>query len=229
MSGSDGAGRTLALLADTPPGADVALVLRHAEREAIPAGSYGNDVPLTPCGVASARRLGAGLASYRPAAVLTSPVSRCVQTADGIIAGAGWDAAPLHERLLGGPGAFVVEPERFGPLFLEIGARGIVERQLSDAEPPPGMRPANAGAQLLLDLATPWPETRGGLRLFVTHDIILATLVGSIYGLRVEEFAWPDYLDGLALWRDSGRLRFRWRGLGEGSHPIGGQADGLPW
>ena len=34
-------------LATVPEEADVALVVRHAEREAIPAGEFGVDVPLT--------------------------------------------------------------------------------------------------------------------------------------------------------------------------------------
>ena len=226
MSGSDGVARTLALLADAPPGADVALLLRHAERGAIPTGSYGNDVALTTEGVAAARRLGSGLASRRPVSILTSPVLRCVQTAEAIIAGAGWDAVSAPNRLLGGPGAFVVEPDRFGPRFLEMGARRIVERQLAD-DAPPGMRPTGEGARLLLELMTPAAKAGGRLSLFVTHDIVLAALVGSLYGLGVGGFDWPDYLDGLALWRDSDGLRFRWRGLDEGSYPVGGQGDGV--
>ena len=98
----------------------------------------------------------------------------------------------------------------------------MAERQLADAKPPDGMRSAAEGVRLLLDLLTPHQETQGRLGLFVTHDAVLAALVGSLYGLNVGGLAWPEYLDGLVLWRDSNRLRFRWRGLGEGSHPIGG-------
>ena len=37
-----------ARLLEVPKGADVALVVRHAEREEIPAGEFGFDMPLTP-------------------------------------------------------------------------------------------------------------------------------------------------------------------------------------
>ena len=222
MSGRDGVSRTLELLRQAPDGAAVALALRHAEREAIPPCGYGNDVPLTRHGITSSRRLGEPL-SFRPVAVVrTSPLPRCVQTAENIIAGAGWDAVALPDQRLGAPGPFVVESELAGPLFLDIGPKGVVERQLADARPPDGIRSAAEGVRLLLDLLTPHPETQRRLGLFVTHDAVLAVLVGSLYGLHVGEFAWPDYLDALVLWRDSDRLRFRWRGLGEGSHPIGG-------
>ena len=125
MSGRDGVSRTLELLRQAPDGAAVALALRHAEREAIPPCGYGNDVPLTRHGITSSRRLGEAL-SFRPVAVVrTSPLPRCVQTAENIIAGAGWDAVALPDQRLGAPGPFVVESELAGPLFLKIRPEGV--------------------------------------------------------------------------------------------------------
>ena len=195
MSGPDGVSRTMALLTPAPDGAAVALALRHAEREAIPPYGYGNDVPLTRQGIRSSRRLGEALSSRPVAVVRTSPLPRCVQTAENIIAGAGWDAVAVPDQRLSAPGPFVVASELAGPLFLEIGPEGVVERQLADATPPDGMRSAAEGVGLLLDLLIPHPKTQGRLGLFVTHDAVLAVLVGSLYGLHVGGFAWPDYLD----------------------------------
>ena len=45
-------------LALVPAEADAALVLRHAEREAIPEGTFGEAVPLTARGVTTAEQLG---------------------------------------------------------------------------------------------------------------------------------------------------------------------------
>ena len=53
-------------LSMVPAQADTALILRHAEREDIPPGTFGVDAPLTACGVASAEKLGAMLADTRP-------------------------------------------------------------------------------------------------------------------------------------------------------------------
>ena len=220
MNPNDGVNRTLALLGDAPSGLELALVLRHGERDHVAADDYGNDVPLTRRGTASARRLGAGLASFPLVAMKTSPLARCVQTAEALIAGAGWNAAPAPDQRLGGPGAFVVEPDLAGPLFLDLGPRGVVQRQLTSVELPPGLRPTHDGVALLLDLITPGNGTGQGISVFVTHDVVLATLVGSLYGLNSDGFAWPGYLDALILWRHSDRLHFRWPGLGEGLHPI---------
>lgn len=221
MNPDDGVSRTLALLDDAPSGLELALVLRHGERDYVEPGDYGNDVPLTRRGTASARRLGERLASFSPVAVKTSPLARCVQTAEALVAGASWNAAPASDQRLGDPGAFVTEPGLAGPVFLDLGTRGVVQRHLSGAEPLPGLRPTSNGVALLLDLITPANVTGPGISIFVTHDVVLATLVGSLYELNADGFAWPDYLDGLVLWRRSGRLHFRWRGLNQRLRPIG--------
>ena len=127
------------------------------------------------------------------------------------------------ERLLGDPGPFVVEPELAGRLFLDIAIEEIVRRQLAEDEPPGGhainiIRRKNGPARELA-AALKGPDSAS---VFVTHDAVLAVLVGHLYNLPVQGFPWPGYLDALVAWPDSNRLRFLWRGLDEGSHPMGG-------
>ena len=220
MNDIDGVQRTLKLVADVPADADVVLVLRHAEREAIAPGTYGNEVPLTEHGTRSARRMGEGLSSRTASAVITSPAPRCVQTADAIVEGARWNCAAVSDQRLGNPGPFLVTPELFGPILLEIGPRAMAERQLAETEPMPGMRPTDEGVDLLLNLVQLHLADRGLVSVLVTHDPVLAVLVGKLYGLTVGEFEWPDYLDALMVWKQSDRLHFRWRGLHEASRPL---------
>ena len=222
MTQPDGAERTLALLDRVPAGLPVALVLRHAEREGITPGAFGNDVSLTRHGLDSAHRLGTGLSSRMMGVVRSSPLPRCTQTADAIIAGAGWRANATPDRLLGDPGPFVMEPELAGRLFLDMGVEEIVRRQLADDEPPGGMRSTASGVKLVLRELTGALNGPASASVFVTHDAVLTVLVGHLYGLPVDGFPWPDYLDALVVWPASDRLRFLWRGPGEGSHPIGG-------
>ena len=222
MTQPDGAARTLALLDRVPAGLPVALVLRHAEREEITSGAFGNDVSLTRRGRNSARRLGMGLSSRTLGVVKSSPLPRCMQTADAIIAAAGWKTSAVPAQLLGDPGPFVVEPELAGRLFLDIGIEAIVRRQLADDQPPRGMRSTSSGAKLLLQELAAILNGPANASVFVTHDAVLAVLAGYLYGLPVDGFHWPGYLDALVMWPDSDRLRFLWRGLGEGSHPVGG-------
>ena len=147
---------------------------------------------------------------------------RCTQTADAVIAAAGWKTGVVPDQLLGDPGPFVVEPELAGRLFLDIGVEAVVRRQLADDQPPNGMRSTSAGANLLLQELAATLNGPANASVFVTHDAVLAVLAGHLYGLPVDGFHWPSYLDALVMWPESDRLRFLWRGLGEGSHPIGG-------
>ncbi len=160
-------------LASVPPEADAALVLRHAEREAIPPGTFGEDVRLTSGGVAAAEGLGSLLSIRYPSGIRSSPLSRCTDTASAIARGAGWEAGPVHDRLLGDHGPFVTDASVCGPLFLETGIRELVRRQLSDGPPPPGMRPTGEGVGLLLDMVSGGLRRNGRLQIHVTHDAIL--------------------------------------------------------
>ena len=210
-------------LGKLPHEADAALILRHAEREEIPPGTFGVDVPLTSCGVASAERLGATLSSLRPkVGVTASPVPRCISTAAAIMRGGEWAEEVALDWRLGDPGPFVVDEEVSGALFLDIGILEIVRHQLTCTKPPAGMKPTAEGVGLLLELATNKLRSRGRLNIYVTHDAILAVLVAYLYRLPVDEINWPDYLDGLLLWRCGNRLYFIWRGLEESSYPVGG-------
>ena len=210
-------------LSSIPAHADVSLILRHAEREDIPPGTFGVDVPLTTSGVASAERLGATLSGMRPQAkAIASPVPRCESTARAILRGGDWPEEVVQDWRLGEPGPFVVDEEISGVLFLQIGILEIVRRQLSHVEPPTGMRATSEGVDLLLGLTATDLRSCGRLSIYVTHDAILAALVAHLYRLPVDDIGWPGYLDGLLLWRCRDRLHFIWRGLEQSSHPLGG-------
>ena len=212
MTAPDPVAFILEQLATVPQGVDATLVVRHAEREDIPAGTFGHDVNLTAEGTQSAEQLGAALSENRALTVVSSPVPRCVQTAQAMLRGAGSLDEVGTDRRLGGPGALVVDAEIAGPLFLELPIPEIARRQLRGAVPLPGMRPTLEGVEILLDLVTFSLHEEGRLHVFVTHDIILSVFVASIFRSSSEEAGWPDFLEGLLLWRHAGRLQFSWKG-----------------
>ena len=212
MTALDPTASIIEQLVMVPEGADASLFIRHAEREDIPAGTFGHNVNLTAEGTQSAEHLGAGLSENRALTVVSSPVPRCVQTALAMLRGAGSAAQVATDRRLGNPGAFIVDSEAAGPLFLELPIPEIARRQLQDAIPLPGMRPTPEGVEILQELATNPLGDNGRLHVFVTHDIILSVFVASIIDSSLEETGWPDFLEGLLLWRHSGRLQFSWKG-----------------
>ena len=207
-------------LAAVPARSDVALVLRHAERDEIPPGTFGTDVSLTANGVVSSRYLGEMLSDSRRVGVTSSPVPRCVQTAEAILQGAGCNIDVVLDRRLGDPGPFVEDSEVAGSLFLKSDILDIVRRQLSDSEPPAGMRPPAEGVRMLLELVATLLESRGRLNVYVTHDSILAVLVARLFEMSIDEVGWPNYLDGLLLWRSCGRLQVAWRGVHKFPDPL---------
>ena len=207
-------------LTDVPGDASVAIVMRHAEREEIPPGDFGVDVPLTERGIAEAKRMGSLLSARGVVCVTSSPVPRCVETAEAVLRGADSAGEATLDRRLGDPGPFVVDPAVAGALFLETDILDVVRRQLSGGKPPAGMRETSEGVNLLLDSANDAMRSGSRLNILVTHDAILAVLVSHLYGVQIDEIVWPGYLDGLVLWQDGDILRFAWRGLEQSSHPV---------
>ena len=209
-------------LAAVPERVDVSLIIRHAERAEIPAGTFGHDVNLTAEGTCAAEGLGAALSGDRGLTFLSSPVPRCIQTAQAMLRGAGLSSEIHTDPRLGGPGAFVIDPETAGQLFLELPVPEIARRQIQDASSLPGMRPTSEGIEMLLDLVTSPLGKEGRLHVFVTHDIILSVFAASILRSSLEEIGWPDYLEGLLVWRSAGRFHFTWQGEnGYMSQPTG--------
>ena len=209
-------------LTAVPEDADVALMIRHAEREAIPSGAFGRDVGLTEQGIRSSERLGAALSKVRAVSAVSSPVYRCVQTVEALLRGSGSCAGVATDRRLGGPGPFVVVPEVAGALFLEVPVQEIARRQLEEPAPPPGMRRTEEGVAILLDLLTANLGRNGRLFVYVTHDIILTPFIGTLYGKSANETGWPHFLDGLLLWQWGKRFHFNWMGLQQASNPVRG-------
>ena len=211
MTAPDPVASILEQLAMVPREADASLVIRHAEREDIPTGTFGYDVNLTEEGTRAAEELGAALSEYRALTVVSSPVPRCVQTAEAMLRGAGSTPQVVTDSRLGDPGAFVIDAKVAGHLFLELPIPEIARRQLRHEAPSPGMRPTSDGVEILLELVTSPLAENSRLHVFVTHDIILSVFVASIFRSSLEETGWPGYLDGLLIWRSCGELHLSWR------------------
>lgn len=184
--------------------------IRHGERESVPSHEFPrHDAPLTANGRREAESMGA-LFADRLGAVRCSPVPRCVDTASAVLAGAKGTRAPAHDRLLGDPGAFVVD----GDLAMsELVARGFhpAARQLGLGEQLPGFANPDLATTQLLTLARSLLRAEPpGVHLLVTHDLILSTLVARIRGGALEEHEWPGYLHGVAVWIDDQQLFSRY-------------------
>lgn len=200
--------QTLALLDDAPRECAVALLLRHAARDES-SDPPPNHAPLTEAGRMAARELGLALAGMLHS-VAHSPVARCRETALQLLAGAGHSRPCRVDPMLGGPGPFVASERIASASFAAIGVVGVMQALMAGHDVA-GFVPAHEGAQTLLShLVASLGHAEAGVRVFVTHDALLAPTQAWLFGPDV---ALPGYLAGLMVWID-GRGRIRARGAG---------------
>ena len=203
---------TVALLGAAPFDRPLALLLRHAAREALPEGEAGNSVPITDSGRQSAGDLGAALGG-RLRCLHSSPVLRCVQTAEALAAGSGAAVTVVTDRLLGDPGVFVVDGARAWSNWEALGHEGVMMRLIAGGEALPGMaRPAEAARRLVQHLL----EVAGGqvgVHVFVTHDSVLAATAAHLLGEPLAPVDWPLFLEGAVFWREGETVHGRYRRL----------------
>lgn len=185
-------------LARLPSDRPVVLFTRHSIREQAHNGFAGYDVPLTPEGVALAGAWGARLG--RPLhAVRSSPVGRCVATAQAMLAGAGQALPVLTDRHLVEPGCFVHDIMAVAPTFGRLGP--VAFANLHFREPVPGVHAPAAGAHRLLTFMRTQLGAPGSLSLLVSHDTILAAFIYTVLGVaRIDEQHWPWMMEGAFLW-----------------------------
>ncbi len=182
----------LAMVRSLPEACHARLVIRHSARFPILNQDEVFTMGLTPLGIAQSEKLGAALAPLRkPGRLLTSPVGRCLDTARGIAHGAGWSTEVCPEYRLSHP--FIEPVWNALPIYWK---KDPMPDQLVEL------------MYLLLEGADQ-PET---LDLFATHDTIVAALAGFFTGIHFfYPDYWPDYLEGVLIWRNKDQVHLRWR------------------
>ena len=171
----------------------VALLIRHSTRFPILLPEETLLAGLTPEGVQLAEEYGAWLAQQRHIyRVRSSPVGRCIDTGKAIIRGA---ALPDP----------VVVDQRLGFPFVENGWQKVTNQKFQVDEVP---QEAFDVMNYLLEDAT----HASGLSLYITHDGNIAFMAVALLADMITEENWPDYLEGMAFWREEGAVRVAWRG-----------------
>jgi len=186
------AGATLDDLASLPTTDPVSLILRHSEREHITGEDNVFLARLTPEGTAAAREFGCELARLRQLGrVISSPVSRCVDTAVAIAEG-----AEYSEK--------VRVDDRLSHLQMLEVWNALPDCCDFDSMP--------AGVASLIDLLLPQAGGQATLDVFVTHDTVVGALAGYLTGEPVQAEAIPRFLEGVFIWQDEENIHFWWRG-----------------
>lgn len=188
----------------------VLLLVRHGERMRIDHEdpTFGETVPLTPTGEATARRFGAALRGSSAAVEFrASPLLRTVRTAELIAEEMGFSSADIvRDDLIGNASPFYSDRReawqefrngRFFACAMEYLARGV-RRGFSPLAPA-----AEAYEKYVTDIFT------ATLGVFVTHDIFIAAYLHA-KGVKTDfnPDNWPRFLDAAAIFIEpSGRRR----------------------
>lgn len=189
-------------LEELPDDRPVAVLLRHAERGFLADGPAGYDVSITEAGRQAAIRLGGRLRG-RVHTIRSSPILRCIQTAEALCEGMRNGAEGmtiLPDTLLGDPGVFVADAVLAGQTWAQLGNPAMLQALMEGATPLPGLHPPEAAAWRLLQHLLEHSGRVPGLAIFVTHDTVLAPLVARIRGRALSKEHWPGFLDAACVW-----------------------------
>lgn len=197
-------------LDDVPADRPVALLVRHSVRDELAPGDIGYARPINDTGVRLAREFGAALRG-RLRTLHSSPVQRCVHTAEILREAAVSSLGIVPDRFLGDPGAYVLDAQLAWKNWETLGSLGIMEHLVTTNDPLPGTAPADVGARTLVRHMLAVAVDAPGLHVFVTHDILVAATAARFLGSPTGPSRWPRYLEAAFFWRDEAGLHAAYR------------------
>ncbi len=176
------------------------LIVRHAARPDILANTVGNDVMLTDEGIKQSK-LFASLINDKVLSIRTSPIGRCVQTAELIAQATRFKLDDIEQcRLLGDPGFIIKDADLAWQHWLNKGHEAVNLHLLSGNKLWDGFYDLNDSvASIFSDIKMLLSNSVDGLHLWVTHDTILATLAARIGDKRLTLKDWPNFLGYLEI------------------------------
>ncbi|WP_298393689.1 histidine phosphatase family protein [Flavobacterium sp.] len=174
-----------------------ALLIRHGDRDAIPAGSFGNEVLLNEKGKQNAQSFGEKLKTSKITKIYTSPVERCVQTAEYIAKGYGKAVNIIQTTALGAPGLHINDEKTAGAFYLQQGFDVMYESFINGVMVPGVATPERLN-QDLTDFINNNSEEKE-TTIFITHDMLIAFYHFSINKTVYTKENWVNYLSGITF------------------------------
>lgn len=175
----------------------ISLLIRHGDRDKIPKGSFGNEVLLNEKGIHNSLKFGESIAGMRVNKILTSPVERCVQTAEFIAKGYGSNIEIVETSALGAPGLHINDEKIAGEFYLNYGFDEMYKRFVNGMEIP-GI-PTTEELHKSITKFLKDNSNQNGLTIFVSHDMLIAFYHYSIDKKIYMKDSWIKYLSGLIL------------------------------
>lgn len=175
----------------------LSLLIRHADRDHIPDGSFGNEVLLNEKGKENSLKLGKTLSELKINRIFTSPVERCVQTAEFITKGYGKTIETIKTSALGAPGLHITDEKLAGDFYLKHGFDEMYNRFMQGKQIP-GITNINDLKYRITNFIKE-NTTTNGITVFITHDMLIAFYHFSINKKVYTKDNWINYLTGLTF------------------------------
>ena len=180
-----------------PKSTRLVLLIRHADRDEIPDGTFGDEIELNELGLQKSRIFGTRLRSLPVSKVITSPVQRCIQTGVQIALAFDKKLPVSQSNALGNPGLHISDAKAAGKAYFKYGTLAMYDRYIK--------RLPVAGVQeptlLLSDFNKFSIENASpsGITIFVTHDMLVANYHFALDGSTYSRDNWIAYLNGLVI------------------------------
>lgn len=201
----------IALLAGCEGLKTVKMVVRHAERPLFKTAKAPNDVSITSGGKDEAERLGKLLGHHGIIvnACASSPVRRCIQTAQHIAHGSGYSEKIEVSLRLGGSNLFNDDEVALMATFDSLTIEEIIAMQLV-GEKVPGMKGMEEALRIFLGqvLSDPGP----GFEVIVSHDLFVCQAVHYLTGTEFLPERCTGFLEGFFIAIRDGREWVLWDG-----------------
>lgn len=175
----------------------ISLLLRHADRDDIPQGSFGNEVLLNENGKQNAQCFGEKLAERKINRIFTSPIGRCIQTAEFMTKGYGRSIEIIETTALGAPGLHIKDEIIAGAFLLKHGFDEMYKR-FTQNENIPGIPNISELNNRITNFINE-NSTENGTTIFITHDMLIAFYHFSINNKVYSKDNWINYLSGLTF------------------------------
>jgi hypothetical protein len=184
------------IAADYPSG--IALVIRHSERHPLNGHAGIIEADLTDKGMQDAIDYGRLLATrYQIERVYTSPLKRCIHTAQGILQGANL-ALPLHTHW------WMYSPFLNGDQAEEDSIVVAPTGKLKDII----MSRIDKRLLVMALKRIKIPDEAGKMNIYISHDSLVSPLRAYLLGENsVQVGEYPGYLEGIGLYCENDRVR----------------------
>ena len=190
----------------------ILFLVRHAEKYIVQ--DFRQDIiqAITPRGREAAKLLGIDLYNHMKqiSYVKSSPVARCIQTAEEIALGVKcYDGIVVMQHLEAG-GVYVKNQELAESNFANSNDCIGMFSKILLGQILPGMANVELATSKLLQELCNVLHNNNGSGICVTHDCILVLFVGTILKCNFTQENWFDYLEGVAIKKTSDNYFLYW-------------------